>query len=115
MWPGASRRKGGRRVQPWQPRLASRAGGIPEAVADGESGLLYDVGDGAGLEQQLLRLPHLPALHVQVRQVVQRGRHQLFEDPQGAIDGSIGVLLIVGFARRKEDGDLFQPRFDGAL
>ncbi len=38
------------------PVVASRAGGIPEAVADGETGLLVAPGDVAGLEAAVARL-----------------------------------------------------------
>ena len=38
------------------PIAATRAGGIPEVVEDGESGLLADVGDPAGLGDAMARL-----------------------------------------------------------
>ncbi|TVO57752.1 glycosyltransferase family 4 protein [Denitromonas halophila] len=38
------------------PIIASRAGGMPEAVIDGENGLLIDVGDVAGLAAAMNRL-----------------------------------------------------------
>ena len=38
------------------PIIASRAGGMPEAVVDGENGLLISVGDVAGLAAAMNRL-----------------------------------------------------------
>jgi L-malate glycosyltransferase len=38
------------------PVIATRAGGIPEVIADGESGLLYPVGDVAGMAEGAARL-----------------------------------------------------------
>lgn len=44
------------------PVIATRAGGIPEVVVDGETGLLNDVGDTAGLAQSLERVLSEPGL-----------------------------------------------------
>jgi glycosyltransferase involved in cell wall biosynthesis len=44
------------------PLVAPRVGGIPEVVADGETGLLFEAGDEAGLERALRRLVDDPAL-----------------------------------------------------
>jgi glycosyltransferase involved in cell wall biosynthesis len=44
------------------PVVASRAGGLPEAVTDNETGLLVESGDPAGLAQALLKLIDDPAL-----------------------------------------------------
>ena len=38
------------------PVIATRAGGLPEVVADGECGLLYPVGDVAGMAEGAARL-----------------------------------------------------------
>jgi hypothetical protein len=43
------------------PVVASRIGGIPETLADGECGLLVPPGDAAALADNLLRLIHDPA------------------------------------------------------
>jgi glycosyltransferase involved in cell wall biosynthesis len=36
--------------------IASRAGGNPELIADGETGLLFEIGDAEGLSNQILRV-----------------------------------------------------------
>ena len=38
------------------PVIATRVGGIPEMIADGDSGLLHEHGDAAGLADRMLRL-----------------------------------------------------------
>jgi N-acetyl-alpha-D-glucosaminyl L-malate synthase BshA len=45
------------------PVVASRAGGIPEVVPDGEAGFLLDVGDTEGMGEAGARLLRDPALH----------------------------------------------------
>jgi glycosyltransferase involved in cell wall biosynthesis len=45
-----------------RPVVASRAGGLPEVVADGETGVLVDVGDAAGLARAMVGLLREPAL-----------------------------------------------------
>jgi glycosyltransferase involved in cell wall biosynthesis len=39
-----------------RPVVATRVGGIPEIIADGENGLLHEVRDARGLAQQILRV-----------------------------------------------------------
>lgn len=48
------------------PTVASRAGGNPEIVADGETGLLVRRGDPAALAQAIARLAREPALRARV-------------------------------------------------
>ena len=48
------------------PTIASRAGGNPEIVRDGESGLLFDKGDAADLARAVARLVRDPALRARL-------------------------------------------------
>lgn len=48
------------------PTVASRTGGNPEIVTDGESGLLFGKGDAADLAQVVTRLARDPALRLRV-------------------------------------------------
>lgn len=50
------------------PTVASRTGGNPEIVADGESGLLFRKGDAADLAQVVTRMARDPALRVRLAQ-----------------------------------------------
>jgi N-acetyl-alpha-D-glucosaminyl L-malate synthase BshA len=45
------------------PVVASRIGGLPEVVSDGETGFLHPVGDIEAMAQSVLRLLRDPALH----------------------------------------------------
>jgi len=58
------------------PVVASRIGGIPEMVRDGETGLLFEPGDAEGLADRLRRLDGDPDLAVRLgrrgREVVER-------------------------------------------
>jgi len=46
--------------------VASRVGGSPELVTDGETGLLFDPGDVSGLVSALDRLTRQPSLRAQL-------------------------------------------------
>lgn len=48
--------------------VASRHAGIPEAIEDGQNGLLYDEGDTAALAQAIVRAVNNPMLPLNVRQ-----------------------------------------------
>jgi glycosyltransferase involved in cell wall biosynthesis len=39
-----------------KPVVASRAGGVPEIITDGESGVLYSPGDHSQLAEEILKL-----------------------------------------------------------
>jgi len=55
--------------------IATAVGGNPEVVVDGESGLLFPVGDAQALANRLLQLRAEPGLRVQLGQrAVQRVR-----------------------------------------
>jgi len=47
------------------PCVATRVGGVPEVISDGETGFLEDAGDYAGLAAQLLQLASNPGLRQQ--------------------------------------------------
>jgi glycosyltransferase involved in cell wall biosynthesis len=54
------------------PVVATRSGGVPDAVRDGETGLLADEGDASGVAQAILRLAQDPALLRQMGQANRR-------------------------------------------
>jgi glycosyltransferase involved in cell wall biosynthesis len=49
-----------------KPVVASRIGGIPELVVDGETGFLFEPGDAGGLRDQISRLMENPALRARM-------------------------------------------------
>ena len=60
------------------PVIASRVGGVPFMVADGETGLLYDVGDVAALARLLRRLFTDPTLCVRLSQQAQAQARSMY-------------------------------------
>jgi glycosyltransferase involved in cell wall biosynthesis len=61
------------------PTVASRAGGNPEIVEHGRTGLLFRRGDAAGLAQEVARLAREPALRARIsRQAQAAARHFTF-------------------------------------
>jgi glycosyltransferase involved in cell wall biosynthesis len=57
-----------------RPVVSARVGGIPEMIADGENGLLYEAGDVEGLSNQIIRLLNDVNLREGIRQ---RGRESV--------------------------------------
>lgn len=49
-----------------KPVVASRIGGMPELVVDGETGMLFDAGDRAGLAEKIKALTDSPALALEM-------------------------------------------------
>jgi glycosyltransferase involved in cell wall biosynthesis len=60
------------------PVAATAAGGLPEAVLDGQTGLLAPVGDAPALAAALLRLLEEPALAQRLAQAARRRAEQEF-------------------------------------
>ncbi|MBI2081488.1 MAG: N-acetyl-alpha-D-glucosaminyl L-malate synthase BshA [candidate division NC10 bacterium] len=54
------------------PVIASRVGGLPEVIADGESGFLFPVGDVRGMAEAAVRLLQDPARHRQMGEAARR-------------------------------------------
>ena len=79
------------------PVLASRAGGLPEAVADGRTGLLVDPGDVPAWTEALARLVANPDLR---RQLGARGRDRIEHEfsVDAMVDGNLAVYreLVAG-------------------
>ncbi len=80
------------------PSVAARTGGVPEAVLDGETGLLVAPEDVEGLAEALLRLATNPAERLRLgRAACERVRRELNWD--GQVDKVEAVLLAAaGFA-----------------
>jgi glycosyltransferase involved in cell wall biosynthesis len=60
-----------------KPVIATRAGGIPELVRDGENGILVEIGEAQGLAQAIITLAHDPQLR---RRLGARGRQTVVND-----------------------------------
>ena len=72
------------------PIIACRAGGMPEAVADGESGLLVEPGDAAGLAAALSRLIDDPDLRTRLGA---QGRSRIEREfsVEKMVDGNLAI------------------------
>jgi glycosyltransferase involved in cell wall biosynthesis len=81
------------------PIVTSRAGGLPEAVEDGVSGLLIPPGDVAALTQALRRLLNEPALR---RELGAAGRARILSQfsIDAMVDGNLAVYRQVLAQRR---------------
>lgn len=62
-----------------KPVVASRVGGIPEMVADGESGFLVEPGDTHGLAERLVELIESPELRLRMGAYAQAIARQRYE------------------------------------
>lgn len=62
------------------PVVASRVGGVPDAVADGISGLLFESGDVAALRDHLLSLVRDPPLRVRMGETGRERFSRLFSE-----------------------------------
>jgi glycogen synthase len=72
------------------PTAAARAGGNPEIVRDGESGVLFEKGEPADLARAVLRLARDPALRTRVSAGGRAAAHRFtFE---AMVDGMEGFL-----------------------
>ena len=60
------------------PVVASRVGGLPEVIADGETGFLHEPDDIEGMAASAVRLLSEPALHRRVAQDALRAVHERF-------------------------------------
>lgn len=82
------------------PVVATRHGGIPEAVADGQSGLLVEERDHAGLAAAMLRLTEEPALYEAMsRAASARVREAFDSDEQARVLERWYAEAIAGGAR----------------
>nr|WP_298100843.1 glycosyltransferase family 4 protein [uncultured Shinella sp.] len=82
-----------------KPVVATRAGGIPEVVADGETGLLADVGDASGLAERLVALVEDPERRAAMG-VRARERSRLMFAPGRIADRHVALYRDAIAARR---------------
>ncbi|KAA0219028.1 MAG: glycosyltransferase family 1 protein [Proteobacteria bacterium] len=86
------------------PIVASRAGGLPEAVSDGVSGLLVTPGDVPGLVEALRRLLDDPALR---RRLGEAGRRRILSGftIEAMVEGNIAVYREILAQRAGQTAD----------
>ena len=72
----------------WLPVVASRVAGIPEVVANGESGLLVDPGDSAQLAHALMSLVQDKELRSRLGQAA-----RAFVLPRFGVDGYVDSIV----------------------
>ena len=86
------------------PIVASRAGGLPEAVSDGVSGLLVTPGDVPGLVEALRRLLVDPALR---RRLGEAGRRRILSGftVETMVEGNIAVYREILAQRAARTAD----------
>ncbi|MEL6189414.1 MAG: N-acetyl-alpha-D-glucosaminyl L-malate synthase BshA, partial [Myxococcota bacterium] len=83
------------------PVVATRVGGLPDVVRDGETGLLADVGDVNQLGAHLLRLAREPELCARLGAAGRRDAQERFR-PERALEAYESVLRSAVAADRKE-------------
>lgn len=77
-----------------KPAVASRIGGVPELITDGENGLLFEPGDAEGLRSVIVRLLEDPGLREKLGAAARRralARHSL----KAQVDAVMAVLNTV--------------------
>jgi glycosyltransferase involved in cell wall biosynthesis len=72
------------------PVVASRIGGNPEIVRDGETGLLFEPGDAEGLAERLRRLEGDPQI---AQQLGRRGREMVQQEY--SLSGQVARMLAI--------------------
>ena len=77
--------------------VASRVGGNPELVTDGETGLLFPVGDAQALAERLALLLDQPAYRRRLAAQAERRMHQDFTREQAA--RAMGAIYAEFLAR----------------
>lgn len=76
------------------PSVGGRSGGVPDAVLDGETGLLCDSEDPADLARQVLRLLGDPELTRRLgEQAKQRARQRTWRECGAAVDRAVEPLI----------------------
>jgi glycosyltransferase involved in cell wall biosynthesis len=74
--------------------VASRVGGIPEAVIDAETGVLTEPGDAAALARELIRVLRNPELRTRLGAAARRHARERFS-PAAMVSGNLGVYREV--------------------
>ncbi len=81
------------------PAVASRVGGVPEAIADGETGLLVPPGDAEAFAAALRRLAADPVLRLRMGAAARRRAIEKFSDQRSASE--VAAIYDELISRRK--------------